>query len=132
LAPDNWPDLAFRFNLNTGNKSISSCIAALTRPVAQNITADFQIFFHGQMAKDAAALRHESYLSDDFMRHGKNLSPFHSIEPLVIGTKPKIAFSTVDLPAPFGPIKATTSPAVTLTLTPCSTCKLPYEASTSF
>ena len=37
-------------------------------------------------------------------------SPFSSTVPLRMFTWPKIAFSSVDLPAPFGPMMPTSSP----------------------
>src|SRR3989442_1383433 len=57
-------------------------------------------------------------------------SPLKRIAPSRTGTRPRIALMTVVFPAPLGPIRLTTSPAVTTRLTPQSTCKAPYPAPT--
>ena len=45
--------------------------------------------------------------------------PAKLTSPLAGGSKPMIAFITVDLPAPLRPSRATTSPAAASSDTPC-------------
>ena len=52
-------------------------------------------------------------------------SPRQCTSPSTTGARPMIAFSTVDLPAPFGPISATTSPRCTSSETPLSATTAP-------
>ena len=49
------------------------------------------------------------------------LVPSTDTDPPVAGVKPISTRSTVDLPEPEGPIRATTSPLVSVRLTPSST-----------
>ena len=53
-------------------------------------------------------------------------SPFKSISPLVTFNRPNTDLTTVDLPAPFGPIIATISDDLTLRLIPLSISVSPY------
>src|ERR1035437_666447 len=56
--------------------------------------------------------------------------PWSRTEPFRTRTRPRIAFSRVLLPAPFGPTIADTSPPPTLRLTPLITGSSPYPATT--
>src|SRR5579859_3770876 len=51
--------------------------------------------------------------------------------PVITGSRPVTALSSVDLPAPLGPITATTSPGPTSMLTPDTIGAPPYPAATS-
>src|SRR5687768_11772338 len=55
-------------------------------------------------------------------------SPLNRIRPAATGRRPEIARMTVVLPAPFAPISATTSPSLTLRLTPCRAWIRPYSS----
>src|SRR6185369_13587221 len=47
------------------------------------------------------------------------------------GSNPIAAQSSVDLPAPLGPITVTISPCCTVSSTPCTACTAPYETQKS-
>src|SRR5262245_50556614 len=61
-------------------------------------------------------------------------SPLKRIAPATgarrTGTRPRIVLITVVLPAPLPPIRLTISPEFTDSVTPDSTCRGPYPAST--
>src|SRR3954468_4872647 len=59
-------------------------------------------------------------------------SPSRRISPDHAGTRPIIAFSVVDLPAPLRPTRAITSPARAAKVISCSTRARPYPAESAF
>ena len=55
----------------------------------------------------------------------------HQTVPSTTGASPMIAFSTVDLPAPLGPMTAIISPGATPSDTSLSAATTPYRTDTS-
>ena len=82
--------------------------------VAAGHQPDLEVLGDGELGEEPAALRHPG---DALARHvvgGRGASrrvPSRRTSPAEARTRPMIAFSVVDLPAPLRPIRHSTSPA---------------------
>ena len=87
----------------------------------QDVGGEQQILVDRQRREDVLGLRHEGEAVADLLvrRHGGDVGAAERRPcPEWIGTRPAIALTRVDLPAPFGPSRTTSSPARTAKSTP--------------
>ena len=104
--------------------------------VPDRIGSHFQVFQHRHLVEDDPALRHVANASPD--RRDRCASrrcpaPRSVIAPRGGVRYPSPSFSTVDFPAPFGPMMLTTSAGSTSSDTPCRTglCRTPRRSRTA-
>ena len=92
--------------------------------------ADVEIFQDGQVGENAAVFRGKADAEPgNFERlERRDVRPLRRTLPFRRGNNPMTAFMVVDLPAPFLPISATTSPRPTVKLMSNRMCAAPYQA----
>ena len=100
---------------------VGRAAAGRPRPFPPRGEPEPQVLLDRELAEDPAAFRHERDAGprDRLRRAAAQRSPVEpDVAALAAGTTPMIACRVVDLPAPFGPIRPTSSPAPTSRLSP--------------
>ena len=111
-------------------KRLEHFLDSLRRAIvdAERVAAHAQVLEHREIAEHARALRHEGNSGRDVLAAAPTLLTSLSskrIVPSRCGPSPNTARSTVDLPAPFGPITAAMRRSASVMSMPNSTCFLP-------
>src|SRR6266511_2439926 len=128
--PDNVPPGCLRRSANRGKRLKTRSMSARTAPPSRRMYAPISRFsctvMPGKMPRPSGAW----LMPRTTRRSARSFvmsSPAKRMRPDATGRMPEIARIVVDLPAPFAPIRATTSPSSTWRLMPCRARIRPYS-----